>query len=78
MKIRKLTINLNKVIILMFIMMIGIMMYTYRSIYTFEKSEMSKYSDNFYDVQFEGMYKIDDGEWMAFNNDTEFDLNEHH
>ena len=78
MKIQKLTMNLNKFIILMFIVMIGIMMYTYRSIYTFEKDRMSKYSNNFYDVQIEGMYKIDDGEWMEFNNDTEFDLNEHH
>lgn len=78
MKKQKLTKNLNKLIILMFIIMIGIMMYTYRSIYIFEKHKLSGYSNHFYNVQIEGMYKIDDGEWMEFNKDTEFDLNEHH
>ena len=70
--------NLNKFTLGIFIVMIVTLTITFLSIYNYDKMNLNRYDSGFYNVQIEGMYKIDDGDWNELTEDTEFNLNEHH
>lgn len=74
--------NLDGILIrsicIMVIFMITVILCTCKSIFNQENNFLSYYNTRFYNLNFEGSYKVDNGEWMEFNNDAKFNLNEYH
>lgn len=70
--------NLNKFTFGMFILMMLVLIPSIIFIYNKDKSNLNGYDSRFYNVQIEGMYKVDDGSWNELKADTQFDLSQYH